>query len=51
MGEILDVMKRLLSFMRDITSNQKNIAMPVKDREIVLTAAAEAMDEVRSAAI
>ena len=51
MREILDVMKRLLSCMRDLTAKQKNIAMPVKDGVIVLIAAAEAMDEVRSAAI
>ena len=44
MGEILDVIKRLLSCMRDMTSKQKNIAMPVKDGVIVLI-------EVRSATI
>ena len=36
MGEILHVMKRLLSCMRDMTAKQKNIAMPVKDGVIVL---------------
>ena len=51
MGEILDVMKHLLSCMRDLTAKQKYITMPVKDGVIVLIAAAEAMDEVRSAAI
>ena len=51
MGEILHVMKRLLSCMRDMTAKQKNIAMPVKDGVIVLIAAAEAMDEVRSSTI
>ena len=45
MGEILDVMKRLLSCIRDMTSKQRNIAMPVKDGVIVLIAAAEAMDD------
>ena len=43
MGEILDVMKRLLSCMRDLTAKQKNIAMPVKDGVIVLIATAESM--------
>ena len=37
--------------MRNMTSKQKNIAMPVKDGVIVLIAAAEAMDKARSAAI
>ena len=51
MGDILGIMRQLLSCMRDITSKQKNIALPVKDGIIVLTAVTEAMDEIRTAVI
>ena len=37
--------------MRDIASKPRNIALPVKDGIIILTAATEAMDEIRPAVI
>ena len=51
MGDILGIMRQLLSCIRDMTSKQKNIAMSVKDGIIILTAATEAMDEIRPAVI
>ena len=43
-GDILGIMRQLLSCMWDMTSKQKNIVMPVNDGIIMLSAATKAMD-------
>ena len=50
MRDILGVIKCLRGCMRDMTSKYINIAMPINDGIIVLTAAVEAINEIRSAA-
>ena len=51
MGDILGIIRRLLSCIWGMPSKQKNIAKPAKDGIIILTTSTEAIDKIRPAAI